>query len=217
MEFYRRKLPHWQISGAEYFITIRLAGSLPVHVVKELQQIRRQISMKQLSQKNSVEDENFKNRIASKLFQKYEKYLDEGNTGPTWLNQVEVAKIVADSIHFRDGNDYDLYAYCIMSNHVHLVFRHLKKSKKKSCISRLLPVTRIMKNLKSYTGLQANKILNRKGSFWQDESFDRLIRNETELENVIRYTIYNPVKAYLVKGWKDWSYTYCKKDFLEGV
>lgn len=34
-----------------------------------------------------------------------------------------VADLVAEAIQFRDGKEYDLYAYCIMPNHVHLVIK----------------------------------------------------------------------------------------------
>jgi len=217
MEYYKRKLPHWQISGAEYFITIRLADSIPTHVIKELQLLRRQFLNQNLKQKKLTNDENLKQKLLSKVFKKYEKHLDGAKTGPTWLKQTDVAKIIKEAIHFRDDNEYDLYAYCIMSNHVHVVFRHLEKEGNNSTNQNLLPVTRILKNLKSYTGLQANKCLNRTGSFWQEESFDRLIRNENELENIIRYTIFNPVKANLIKDWKEWPHTFCKRDFLEGL
>jgi putative transposase len=220
MEFYRRKLPHWQISGAEYFVTIRLFGSLPVHVIRELQQKRRQFliqaSKNQNPDNDKIEYEKLKKKLLANLFKKYEKHLDNAETGPTWLKQSEVANIIKEAIHFRDQKEYDLYTYCIMSNHIHLVFRHLDNVKIDSSQKNLLPVTQIMKNFKSYTGLQANKYLNRTGSFWQDESFDRLIRSETELENVIRYTINNPVKINLIKDWKNWPHSYCKPEFLEG-
>ncbi len=71
-----------------------------------------------------------------------------------------------------------------------------------------------MKNIKSYTAKEANKILGRSGKFWQNESYDRVIRDEKELENKIKYTIYNPVKSGLVSDWKHWPYTYCKPEFI---
>jgi hypothetical protein len=60
--------------------------------------------------------------------------------------------------------------------------------------------------------LEANLILGHSGAFWQHENYDRFIRDEAELERTIKYVLYNPVKAKLVKEQKDWKWTYCKYD-----
>jgi len=213
MIYYKRKLPHWQIQGAEYFVTFRLAGSLPIHVVKNLQLLRKKYQ-KSIIEKTENKKE-FLKKFESKIFKKYEDLLDNCSTGPRWLEKTEINKIVKESIHYRDGHEYDLYAYCMMSNHVHIVFKHIENQQIKSSAQFLPPVTRILQNLKSYTALHANRILKREGAFWHEESYDRLIRNNSELENIIRYTIYNPVKANLVENWEDWQHTYCKPVFLE--
>ncbi|HEX6982417.1 MAG TPA: transposase, partial [Balneolaceae bacterium] len=109
-----------------------------------------------------------------------------------------------------DKEHYDLYAFTIMPNHVHLVFRHLNISK-----SSEYGVTSIMQSIKSYTALECNKVLGRKGVFWQSESYDRVIRDQNELEKTIRYTLNNPVKAGLIDHWQEWSYNYCKPEFKE--
>jgi REP element-mobilizing transposase RayT len=98
-----------------------------------------------------------------------------------------------------------------MPNHVHLVFRLLALNKDKSEDD--FPVTTLLQSLKHYTAFESNKILDRSGQFWQHESFDHVVRNNEELENTIKYVIYNPVKARLAKNWEDWPYTYCKPKF----
>jgi REP element-mobilizing transposase RayT len=72
----------------------------------------------------------------------------------------------------------------------------------------------IMASIKRYSAKSANEILNTKGKFWQAESFDRLVRDEKELYNIIKYVLLNPVNAGLVEDYKDWKYTYCKKEYL---
>jgi REP element-mobilizing transposase RayT len=54
--------------------------------------------------------------------------------------------------------------------------------------------------------------LGRSGPFWQHENYDHVIRDEGELERIIQYVIYNPVKAGLTDDWKQWKWTYCKYD-----
>lgn len=77
------------------------------------------------------------------------------------------------------------------------------------------PVTKILHSIKSYTALECNKLLDRKGTFWQSESYDRVIRSSDELENTIRYVLNNPVKAGLVEEWTNWPHSYCKPEFGE--
>jgi REP element-mobilizing transposase RayT len=62
----------------------------------------------------------------------------------------------------------------------------------------------ILHSLKSYTANEANKILNRKGQFWQPESFDRWIRDADHFAKVIRYIENNPVKARLCSKPEEW-------------
>jgi REP element-mobilizing transposase RayT len=90
------------------------------------------------------------------------------------------------------------------------VIRHIKENYDVD-----LPVTGIMKLIKSDTGKECNKILKRSGQFWQSESYDRVIRDQEELEKVIQYTLNNPVNAKLVKNWREWPFTYCKPEFVE--
>jgi len=138
--------------------------------------------------------------------------LDNPTSGPVWLSNDDVAQIVADTLHFYDRRNYDLYAFSIMSNHVHLVFRHNVENYDVD-----FPVTGTMQSIKSFSGKECNKLLKRNGKFWQAESFDRFIRDEEELDRVILYTLNNPVKANLVKNWRDWPFTYCKPEFIEST
>ncbi len=92
-----------------------------------------------------------------------------------------------------------------MPNHIHLVFELVNKTKL---------VGDILGSIKKYSAREANKILKRKGKFWQAESFDRLVRDEKELFNIIKYVLLNPVNAGLVEDYNDWPNTYCRKEYL---
>jgi putative transposase len=206
--YYKRKLPHWQPRGAEYFVTFRLAGSLPARVIHDIK-LRRNAILK--GKADNQDPDQLKRKIERLLFKKYESVLDSAGTGPVWLEEHSIARIITEAIHYRDAREYDLYAYCIMSNHVHMVFRHLEDVLK----SKPYPVTTILQNFKSYTALMANRELKRTGEFWHAESYDHIVRNEKELERVIWYTLNNPVKAQLASHWKGWEYSYCKPGFVE--
>jgi len=177
--------------------------------MEELRKLR-----EEFRKRNEPDDSYKRKTFQREIFKKYEKALDEGSTGPTWLEKPAVAKLVQGAIHYRDSKEYDLYAYCIMSNHVHIVFEYLEKdfledSKKE------YPITDILRELKRYSAYESNKILNRTGAFWKPESYDRVIRDEDELENTIRYTLNNPVKAGLIDHWEEWPHTYCKPEFVD--
>ena len=57
-----------------------------------------------------------------RLFGEWDEALHCSRSGPTWLRERTIAELLCDSMHQRDGAVYDLIAYCIMPNHVHLVF-----------------------------------------------------------------------------------------------
>lgn len=197
-EFYRRRLPHIQVAGATYFVTFRLKNSLPVDVLEKLAQETERI--KRLP-RDKVDMEQYR------WFEKFDDYLDQVLFGEAFLKNEQAANLVAEAICYRDTKAYDLISFCVMPNHVHLICTPLKKEK-----NVFYSLTEILHSLKRHTARQSNLILGRSGPFWQDESYDHVIRDETELERIIKYVLYNPVKARLVKEQNDWKWTYCKYD-----
>jgi putative transposase len=112
-------------------------------------------------------------------------------------------------MHNMNGSRYQLMAYCIMPNHVHLLIESLVgEQPNHRGRSAKYPVTDTLRLLKGRTARDCNHELKRNGSFWQHESFDHVIRDEKELERIILYILNNPVKAGLVKAWQDWPFTY---------
>lgn len=189
-------MPHIQIAGATYFITFRLANSLPIEALDKLAEDKQKINKLPESQKE------FAHRA---WFAKYDDYLDQALHGSLYLKNEQVADMVAESIRFRDEKVYDLIAYCIMPNHVHLVCTPLEKME-----GTYFGLTEILHSLKRRTAREANKVLRRHGTFWQDESYDHFIREDAELEKVVKYVLYNPVKANLVQEQRNWKWNYCK-------
>lgn len=217
--FYRRRLPHYQPPHATFFVTFRLAGSLPKDVIERLKRERENIE-KMLSKKLGTKDVKEKlRRIRALYFGKFDNLLD-GAPGNRWLADPRVADIVSEAIQFRNGRDYDLMAYCVMSNHVHLVVSLARTSHSRDDLDTNkdgAPLYRIMQQLKSFTAIKANKLLGRSGAFWHHESYDHVVRDDAELERVIRYVLNNPVKAGLAADWQDWKWAYCKWLGDEGI
>ncbi len=225
-QFYRRKLPHIHPPGAILFVTFRLAGSIPKTVLEQWKSERQWLEheLKRIAlearQTNALEALNHEARLIAfhrRWFLKFEEILHQADQGPTWLKEERIAKLVADSIEYRDGKAYRLDTYCIMSNHVHVVFKPFLEESDVSVklyAERLgyestePPLGVIMHSLKSYTASEANKMLNRSGAFWETESYDHVIRDEKEYHRVIAYVLNNPVKAGLVRNWGEWPWSW---------
>jgi REP element-mobilizing transposase RayT len=140
-----------------------------------------------------------------RLFAKWDSFLDNPQSGPMWLTETAVAPIIVNSLHHLDGKQYDLDTYSMMSNHVHVVFTPLEEEN-----GRYFALPRIMHGLKGYTATEANKVLGRTGRFWQEESYDHIVRDQAELNRIRRYVLYNPVKAGLVDDPEKWPWNYAK-------
>ncbi len=206
--FYRR-LPHWHPPNAVYFVTFRLAGSLPQEVLETLHR-EREMAEQQLKQKfqgEALAEEKYK--LFKRMFARYDDLLAQSD-GPKWLADERVAEIVQREIHALHPQTYRLICYCIMPNHVHLLIdlldihepAPLKEGQHYTALSHA------MKTLKGRTGYACRKLIGGSGAFWQHESYDHVVRNQHEFENIINYILNNPVKAGLVSNWQDWKYSF---------
>jgi len=157
----RRFLPHIDMIGYYQFITFRTHDSLDDFIKK--------IRAKNIS---SREQEY-----------KIDQYIDHSPKG-CYLNN-NVLDYLYSYFVAKDKNFYDLVAFSIMPNHVHILFKQN------------IELPKIMKHLKGATAFQINKILQRKGTFWETNYYDKVIRNEAHFEQVYDYIKYNAIKADL--------------------
>ena len=174
MEIPSRRLPHWQPEGRVLFITWHLHGSLPKC---------RYPPSGHLS--------------AGRAFVWMDRYLDTTRAGPMWLRQPRVADLVCASI--RRGYDerlYELHAWIVMTNHVHLLIRPFIEPRE------------AVRRIKGRSAREANLVLCRTGEpFWQSESYDRWVRNTEEMTRISRYIENNPVTAGLVARAGDYRWS----------
>lgn len=218
-QFYQRHLPHYQPEDATYFVTFRLNGSLPWGVIEQLR-FERLLFEKTIANATNMDTRKERSRVrARQYFEKFDALLDGQKGGPMWLRRSDVAEIVANALMLRDGREYELLAYCIMPNHVHLVIEVGRTSVRPQGRAEARPtrlqrdvyeLTRILRLIKGSTARQCNLILNRQGQFWQHESYDHVIRDDGELEGIISYVAFNPVLARLTDSWEQWRSTYVK-------
>lgn len=176
---------------------------MPAPVIQRLLDESQQLQLKL----SSILDTNLRATKADYyqrlLFGLWDNAIHIDRSGRRWLSMAEVATLIWDSILQRDGKVYSLQACCIMPNHVHMVFTPLLRT-----ADEYYSLATIMASLKGYTAREANRLLGRKGQFWQHESYDRVVRDEDELMRILAYVIDNPVKAGLVKDANAWPWTY---------
>ena len=175
----RGYLPHFDEPDRIQFITYRLCDSLPRGVLDAYDEALRRKEIDELGR-----------------IRKIEAYLDEGH-GACWLRKPEIASLIEGNLRHFDGERYRLLAWCVMSNHVHVVAEMMER----------YPLDDVAHSWKSYTAHRINRILGRRGAVWQREVFDRYMRSERHLVYTINYVEENPVAAGLVGEARDWPYS----------
>lgn len=189
MKRHRGYLPHWEREHATYFVTFRLADSLPADARKRIEEQRYDI-VKTAEHLDRPLTDTERERLDHLYSTTVDELLNAGH-GACHLKAPDCAAVVAETLTKWDGERYALYAWCVMPNHVHAVFRPFAGH----------ALGDILHSWKSFTAKACNKLLGRTGEFWQRESFDRLIRDREEFDLRVRYTVENPVAAGLV-DWK---------------
>jgi REP element-mobilizing transposase RayT len=126
-----------------------------------------------------------------------ERHIDDElhlGRGSCALKSQRIAEEVIATWRLFDRKRYELFAWCVMPNHVHVVLRLFRGD----------DLDRVLHSWKSYTANFANRLLGRTGAFWQREYFDRLIRSDADLEDTIEYVVRNPERA----GLTNWPYVW---------
>ena len=172
----RGYLPHHDAPGLTQFVTFRLHDSMPVGRRAEWEALLRVENARQ-------------RRI------ELEDYRDSGQ-GECWLSQPAVAGLMEGALRYFDGSRYELLAWVVMPNHVHVLVRTWQT-----------PLARVMQSWKRFVAREVNKLLGREGAFWEREYWDTYMRDEDQAVKARRYTEQNPIKAKLVREAKAWAWS----------
>jgi putative transposase len=185
IRFTENRLPHWQQEGAVYFVTFRLADAVP-HRLRTQWESERETWLRVHPQPWSTDVEReYHQRFSGAI----ERWLDAGH-GSCILRRHDCAEIVAEALRYFDGERLAIISAVVMPNHVHAIFVQNAK----------WPLEKLLRSWKSSSSRKINALLNRAGSVWQRDYFDRLVRDERHFANCVRYIRRNPVKACLNDG-----------------
>ncbi|MFM2196573.1 MAG: (E)-4-hydroxy-3-methylbut-2-enyl-diphosphate synthase [Verrucomicrobiota bacterium] len=190
-------LPHWRIPGATYAVTFRTKDSLPYSVLEDYK-TKRQILTERIasalksagSRDASPELTPLRTEIQSLTETMIEPALHAA-VGPQPLSDPRLAEIVRDALKFFDGQRYDLLAWSVMPNHVHALLTPHEGH----------DLERIVQSLKTHTAKEANRVIGKSGTFWQEEYFDHIVRDGEDLKHQVRYILRNPEKGKVSGEW----------------
>lgn len=189
-----RNLPHWTRDGAIYWVTFRMADSLPQKRVEQLRIEKEQWEGQHPKPWNDELQAEYLNRFSSRV----EQWLDAGY-GSCVLRGFEARQRVQQCLLRFDGERHKLHAAVIMPNHVHALIEPIATT----------TLSEILKGLKGASARAVNQCIGVSGSFWMDESYDRIVRDANEYAHFQNYIIENPAKAGLAEG-EYWLYCMAK-------
>ncbi len=234
-EFYKHRLPHFQQPGQAYFVTWCLNDSVPKKALKRYTDRLELLKMQMVAVSGAANSDSPKMRgsesappelkmrssesappelqkfqqeyylLRKKYIKAFDDLLDAEKQPAINLSKPENTKAIIDSLLFWEGQKLENFAFCVMPNHVHWVFKVFEKDNNGEPVY----LQDVLYSVKRFTANQINKIENRKGALWQKESFDTTIRDEKHEYYAIRYTLNNPVTAGFVSDWKEWPGNWC--------
>ncbi len=151
-------LPHIDVEGYYQFITFRTQDSTDGFL--------RRLATQDMP--------NNKKQLAA------DEHIDTSQRGAYLNGQVLTA--LNTFLKEKEGELYQLIAFSIMPNHVHLLIKPHEK----------LPV--VMQRIKGGSAKMINELLGRRGPFWARDYYDKAIRDERHFDVVYQYIKNNPLK-----------------------
>ena len=186
---HRQRLPHWRQWGTTYFVTTRLADSIPNHLADEWRRKRDEWLLAHHVTDPAILTEEDRDEYHREFNAKFHDLLDAGH-GECILANPNCAERLIQRLLAGHGTAYQLDVWCIMPNHIHALVEPAEN----------VPLGEIIRHWKGGSSHDINQLLQRRGSLWQREPFDHIVRSEAQLEHFRRYIENNPQKAGLKTG-----------------
>jgi len=169
---YVRHLPHWRQEGATYFVTFNLGDALPQPKLKELKMLRQAWENERPRPRSEADWEDLARRVTRKA----ERWMDSGY-GACHFRRTVFAHLLHDAILFFHEERYEVFCFSVMPNHCHCTLRPHKGFR----------LEKVVGSWKDHVAKMVNRALNQEGSIWQQESYDRIVRDEDHLQRIVQY------------------------------
>jgi type I restriction enzyme R subunit len=192
--YYHHALPHWRQVGCTYFVTFRLADSVPQAVLNEWKHDRdswlraRNIDPDstdwhaRLSSLTRHDHALFERRFSESL----SELLDKGH-GSCVLRDPTIRQVATDALRYFHPHRVEIGDFVVMPNHVHALMTPGHE----------FELEDILQSIKSFTAKQINGKLGRAGNLWMHESYDHIVRDYEDLMRIQAYIRANPSQAGL--------------------
>lgn len=174
------RLPHWQQNGGIYFVTFRLADSLPVGVLAGWERERQEWLLRNPPPWEPEREVEYHRVFSMQM----EQWLDAGR-GSCVLADREVGDVVAGALRFYEGRRSEMFSFVVMPNHVHALF----------ALTENATINGVVRDWKSYSSHELKKRLGEQWPGWQKDYFDRLVRGTEHFGRCVRYIRKNPARA----------------------
>jgi REP element-mobilizing transposase RayT len=113
-----------------------------------------------------------------------------------YLSEPVLADLVVEALRFRHAHSAEIFAFCVMPDHLHLLLSLLPPG---------VPLSRWVGDLKRWISHEAREATGR-GFAWQPNFFEHVVRRDEALSAVARYILDNPVRLHLVSRWQDYRW-----------
>jgi REP element-mobilizing transposase RayT len=178
----RGYLPHWDFEQSLQAVTFRLADSVPTAVIKKWQSELAEIP------DDATREQELHRRVA--------RFEDSGH-GACVLHRADCASVIQAKLVDGHPARYRLIDWCVMPNHVHVLFKLAADSS----------LGAVIRSWKGAGAMEINRLLGRAGPLWMADYFDRFIRDLDHFYNCRAYIRNNPVKAGLCAQPEDWPFS----------
>jgi hypothetical protein len=184
IQVHRGNLPHWRQDRVTYFITTRLADSMPQEKLREWQEKRdawlAAHGLPSITELHHLA-EDLQHEFHASFTKEWQTWLDAGY-GECQLRRPDVRDILTTRLLSEPSLD----AWVIMPNHLHALVTPQDK-----------PLGDVLQSWKGGSAFEINRLLGRSGPLWQKEPYDHIVRSEAQLQHYRLYIAENPTKAHL--------------------
>jgi RecG-like helicase/REP element-mobilizing transposase RayT len=124
----------------------------------------------------------------------------------------EARNIVLDAWRHFHNTRYELFAICVMPDHVHALFQPWPKNQASHEETTFWSLAELMRSLKSFTAREINRAERKTGAVWEKETFDRYIRSDRDLAEKFHYMLRNPWDAGVAGQNEDYRWIWTADD-----